>query len=547
MNSTTTARKHGVPVLVRLALVLILFLPVAAAANPDEEGENIGTAIPAVAPDKEAVGQDAYRGGPHRQLACLRCHEEGADGHAPSAESVAADTIRLCRSCHPVDHLHPVGLAPLPQSMDEKNFPLPLGKGILQGQIICLTCHAIHPDEQNPHLLREKDLSDKRGRNALCFHCHVDQFPGKMPHTGEESGCVFCHVSRPPKKEARTPSPDPAMQDACLLCHWNLADSHFAGVNPFIDEVIRQEAEQAGTFFADGREVCTTCHDPHGSTKGKYLLRGDYLALCKDSLALNPHRKDYLCLSCHLEAPVKDHAPLREQGDKIKLCNRCHLAEYARPDIHPVGIKPTPHIRIPEDLPLQGGKLTCETCHDSLLQIGSRQPRDTRAANPSFLRKLTESRSAFCYLCHIEEIYKRLNPHKQLNEQGKIVEKTCLFCHASIPDVRFIGPEKVSFIIQNPDEYCIGCHPGYTGNHPAQISHLLVPSKKIMAAIKTSVQRIGVELPLYKGRIICATCHNPHQEGVITIDAAATGTQRGNKLRLKPGRNQCTGCHWDKQ
>lgn len=546
MSSTKSARLYGVPFLVLVALTLFLILPAAAAANPAGEEENLGAAIPAVAQSKEEIEAGEYRKGPHQQLECQKCHEEVSGEPMLSAESVTADSIRLCRNCHPVEHLHPVGLVPRPQSMDEKNFPLPLGKGILQGKIVCLTCHAIHRDEPNPHLLREHNLEDKRGRNSLCFHCHVDQFPDKFPHTGEESSCGFCHVSPPPTKEARTPSPDPTMQDACLLCHWNLANTHFAGVNPFIDLAIRQEAEKAGSFFADGLEVCTTCHDPHGKKKGRYLLRSDYLALGKDSRALNPHWKDYLCLSCHLEAPVKGHAPLREKGDKVDLCNRCHLAEYARPDIHPVGIKPTQHIRIPEDLPLQNEKLTCETCHDSLLQIGNRQPGDAAAANPSFLRKITESRGAFCYLCHIEETYKRLNPHNQLTEQGKIVEKTCLFCHASIPDRRFIGPEKVSFIVQNPDEYCIGCHPGYTGNHPAQISHLLVPSKKIMAAIKTSVQRIGVELPLYKGRIICATCHNPHQEGVIKIDAAATGTQRGNKLRLKPGRRQCTGCHWDK-
>jgi predicted CXXCH cytochrome family protein len=370
--------------------------------------------------------------------------------------------------------------------------------------------------------------------------------PEKCPHTGDESSCLFCHVTRPQKKEVPGVSPDPALQGACLQCHANLGDDHFDGFNPFIDELIRERAEKAGNFFADGREVCTTCHDPHGRKNGIYLLREDYLSLCYDSRALNPHWNDSLCLSCHQEPPVKGRAPLREEGDKNNLCNRCHHSEYARPDIHPVGVTPSQHIRIPADLPLEEKKLTCETCHNSLLQMGSRPSGDTAAANPNFLRKMTLSRNAFCFLCHIEETYKRLNPHNQLNEQGEIVEATCLFCHASIPDRSFIGPEKVSFIIQNPDEYCIGCHPGFTLNHPAGENHLLEPSEKIMEAIQTSVQRIGVELPLYNGRIVCATCHNPHEEGVIQIAAAATGTERGNKLRLKPGRNQCTGCHWDK-
>lgn len=372
---------------------------------------------------------------------------------------------------------------------------------------------------------------------------------GKFPHTGEESSCGFCHVSRPHNNKPLAGPPDPMMQAACLLCHTNLTDGHFDGANPFIDEDIRQRAEKAGNFFADGREVCTTCHDPHGKKNGRHLLRGDYLALCEESRALNPHWNNYLCLSCHMESPVKGNAPLREGGDKNKLCNRCHHSGYARPDIHPVDVIPSKHIRIPDDLPLQEAKLSCETCHDSLLQMGSRLPGDTATDNPNFLRTRTESRIAFCFLCHTEETYKRLNPHKQLDERGEVVETTCLFCHTSIPDVNFIGPEKISFIVQDPNEYCIGCHPGYTGNHPAGVNHLVAPSPKIMAAIRTSVQRIGVELPLVKGTIICATCHNPHQEGVIKIAAAATGSQRENKLRLTPGRNlstECIGCHWDK-
>jgi len=105
----------------------------------------------------------------------------------------------------------------------------------------------------------------------------------------------------------------------------------------------------------------------------------------------------------------------------------------------------------------------------------------------------------------------------------------------------------VSFLVQNPDAYCIGCHHGFSRNHPAGIDHLKIPSEKILASLNTSIQRIGVELPLYNERVVCATCHNPHSSGVIRYSAAATGTERKNKLRLMPGRMQCVGCHWDKR
>jgi predicted CXXCH cytochrome family protein len=550
MNSIKPALLLNVLTLVQVAVTLFLFiLPAAAATTPASNGEKSGTAVPTAFLDEEAAGKEEYRRGPHKQLECPRCHGKGSEQQPPAEESVTGNSIRLCLDCHPVAHIHPVGIAPRSLAGEGRTFSLPLGKGALQGQIVCHTCHAIHQHENNPFLLRGQTQPNNRERNFVCFHCHPDQFAGKFPHTGDESSCGFCHVSRPQQKEGRTAPPDPRMQAACLLCHSNLTDAHFAGANPFIDAAIRERADEAGIFFADGWEVCTTCHNPHGGKNERYLLRNDYLALCEDSRALNPHWNNYLCKSCHREAPVKGHAPLREEGDKVNLCNRCHHSGYARPDIHPVGVIPSQHIRIPENLPLQDGKLSCETCHDSLLQMGTRRSEDAGPANPNFLRSGQGPRNAFCFLCHIEETYKRLNPHNQLNEQGKIVEKTCLFCHASIPDVSFIGPEKVSFIVLDPNEYCIGCHPGFTSKHPAGVDHLIEPSKKIMVAIQTSVQRIGVELPLFKGKIFCATCHNPHQEGVIKIAAAATGTKLDNKLRLKPGRNQsaeCIGCHFDK-
>ncbi|MDW7772998.1 MAG: cytochrome c3 family protein [Desulfobulbaceae bacterium] len=494
----------------------------------------------------ESAPAEFYKAGPHHELECSRCHRNTGDG-AGTGEFVAADTIRLCRDCHQIEHLHPVGLTLPRKTHDKKDFILPLDTGILEGQIVCQTCHVIHQKKHNHYLLRGENGTYPGVRNSLCFSCHADHFAGKIPHTAQPTRCGYCHIEKPQKKESGPAAPDLLMQAACNLCHPNYPSSHFTDSNPFIDMIIRERAEQAGIFLADNQEeVCTTCHDPHAEKTGKNNLRSDYLELCRDSRSLNPHWNDYLCLSCHLEQPVKGNAPLRENGDKNLVCNRCHHSEYAQPDIHPVDVVPSEHIRVPADMPLEDKKLTCETCHDSCLQMGSRRMSYMRKTNPNFLRKIQVTRNTYCFLCHLEEAYKRLNPHKQLTEQGEIVEETCLFCHASIPDVRFIGPEKVSFIIHNPDEYCVGCHHGFTDNHPAGVNHLVEPSDKIMAAIQTSVERVGVELPLFNKKIVCATCHNPHEEGVIKISAAATGAERENKLRLMPGRRQCTGCHWDK-
>jgi predicted CXXCH cytochrome family protein len=546
MKKTAREKIHRVLVLVQATLVIFIIAFAAhAAQNPPDPSEKIEAGTQADEHAQVPASGDEYQEGPHAKLACTGCHKENPGQHQPSEESVNSDSIGLCQSCHPVEHLHPLGLA-LQQPVGKENLDLPLGKGILQGKIVCPTCHDIHQQANSFHLLRGQNLTYGDARNSLCSSCHQDHFLGESPHTDEASRCGFCHVVKPGEKEPLAVQPDTLMLASCSLCHPNLSSAHYENVNPFLDEVIRQQAAQVGNFFIDGGEVCTSCHDPHRENNGRYMLRGDYVELSKDSRSLDPHWKDFLCLSCHSGKPEKSNAQLREDGDRNKLCNRCHGSEYARPDIHPVGIIPSQHIRVPAGMPLQNGKLSCETCHNTLLQMGRPKKYNPSDKNSHFLRRNQISRLSFCFLCHTEETYKRLNPHNQLNAQGEIQEETCLFCHASIPDVNFIGPEKVSFKVYNPDEYCIGCHHGFTVNHPAGVHHLVKPPAKILAAIQTSVQRIGVELPLFKGLIVCATCHNPHQAGVIKIAAAATGTKRENKLRLKPGRRQCTGCHWDK-
>ena len=498
------------------------------------------------APKLELKQKDIYQAELHQNLECSRCHKEETVEGIQSDDSVYDDSIDLCMKCHPVEHLHPVGIT-LKQGMmrDEKDF-LPLGQGIRHNQIVCPTCHAIHQNDHNPHLLRGEKASYNTVRNSLCSFCHSNRFYGQSPHSEEKADCRFCHVARPTKDDLSALPPDILLQASCSFCHPNLTVSHFAGINPFEDTSIRKRAVEAGNVFVDGQEVCTTCHEHHIKGSGKYLLRRDYLSFCMDSRSLNPHWNDFLCMGCHRGDPVKGNAMLREEGDINEICNRCHLAQYARADIHPVGIVPSIHVRVPAEMPLQGEKLTCETCHETCLQMDKHNKDSLRKTNANFLRMKKMSRNELCFLCHVEETYKRLNPHKQMNEQGQIKEETCLFCHASIPDVQMMGPEKVTFIVYNPDEYCIGCHRGFSMNHPAGVKHLITPSDKIMAAIRTAPKRIGVELPLYKGRIVCATCHNPHEEGVIKIAAAATGAKRENKLRLMPGRTQCTGCHWDK-
>jgi len=62
--------------------------------------------------------------------------------------------------------------------------------------------------------------------------------------------------------------------------------------------------------------------------------------------------------------------------------------------------------------------------------------------------------------------------------------------------------------------------------------------------------REPTRLPLGRGdRIVCSTCHNPHQEGVflkgnVLSYGALPGTRRAERLPLRGvGKDICIGCH----
>lgn len=485
---------------------------------------------------------------PH-DMFCSKCHVKGKQGVLEGVLLTGDDSVSLCLRCHPKANLHPIGIPPSGDSATFRDFALPLGTGPDIGKIVCLTCHYIHAESFTPNLLRAENHLLSEHRNRLCYACHRNRFDGRTPHTGKEDTCIFCHTSDPETLKGESQLSAAEIASICNFCHRTLKDTHFQYVNPFCDPEVYKRLDTMGAILKEGRITCVTCHNAHGSDTGENgRLTPAYLELATVARCVNPHWSSYLCLSCHKDKPKSGEPNLLGDGDINAVCNRCHKSKYARAEIHPVGIKPSKLISIPEDFPLQNGKLTCETCHISNLKPGAPCTHPDRRQNPNFLRRHDLSRHSFCFLCHTVETYQRLNPHEnQIDQNGKIIEDRCLFCHASRPDLNILGLKNVDFIVKNPDEYCIGCHPGYNRTHPAGGYHLVKPSETVLIALKTSVERIGVELPLYNGRIICATCHNPHQEGVIKIPASAEGSQRQNKLRLMPGIMQCIGCHLDKR
>jgi hypothetical protein len=256
----------------------------------------------------------------------------------------------------------------------------------------------------------------------------------------------------------------------------------------------------------------------------------------------NVHYTGKYCMVCHEQTPQKGNKFLKYEEDYKQLC-RCHYRKAAR-DIHPADIEPPKEFkkRMPNNFPLRNGKIACITCHDVFAQCRDGRPKGVFKSGRNFLRggpyrKLT----TLCFKCHDKTKFEKFNPHKQLDENGKIITRKCLYCHKKVPDVKTEGFKNVT-LIGNLGPLCVRCHykEDKTTLHG---KHLRKPSDKVLARIRQMEIEFGIVLPLnVDGKITCATCHNPHEKGVIPPErAGAKGAGKEHRQRL-PG-NICQQCH----
>jgi len=375
---------------------------------------------------------------------------------------------------------------------------------------------------------------------ALCTACHGARLREKSPHGGTGEACHLCHMNRPkPGEGIRTLAPN--VQMVCNFCHNALDNRHFIALDPFTDEYLFPGGAEADIPKLNGRFTCISCHDPHAGGGRTKLLRASYLQLAGISRKVNPHWKNVMCISCHEGEPAKGDPRLKEGGDVIRLCYRCHAFKYSRADIHPINCSPSRNVSLPEDMPLREGRLTCATCHDSSLQEGGERPGSARKKNPKFLRGGFSNRSEFCSRCHPRRLMGKLNPHEQRDAAGKPDRVKCLFCHSSFPEGQAGWVVRRQFDDDMVNDLCLLCHAQrYQDEHP-MAPHFVEPSRAIERAMATSEERIGVSFPRVGERIVCITCHDPHQR---VQNKGVAGSGAGEMPgRLRVGSEICAGCH----
>ena len=253
-----------------------------------------------------------------------------------------------------------------------------------------------------------------------------------------------------------------------------------------------------------------------------------------------PHWDEQACSTCHGEGTP---ATIENYEDDA-MCGRCHEKSGTQSCRHPSNLVlgNSGSISLPDGYSssTQGGKLVCTTCHDPLVQCQG--DKLAPYLNPRFLRggPFRQPDEA-CLLCHDTASYEKLNPHAQLTGSA-IREDVCGFCHKG-------AAERISassgFRIDASTQ-CLGCHA--VSPHPMAMipgrgvdnwNHLVVPSESTMRRMSATRERTGERLPVEPGtgKVTCATCHDPHEAGVVAGDP-----QFLERVRLRPAA-RCENCH----
>ncbi len=273
----------------------------------------------------------------------------------------------------------------------------------------------------------------------------------------------------------------------------------------------------------------------------------------------DPHWNVNGCAACHKGKPGRKKIRLRGKGINA-TCNNCHLALADNGHDHPQAVAVPKSMRKRMDpafrKTLRRGKkaerlMSCSSCHDILMQCTKKRFSD-REINPKFMRGGPyRARTGLCYKCHDKKAYQRLNSHDQISESGEIQPEKCLICHMRVPRELDDGSAVDTELWVKTDyaSLCLNCHrwtPHPGGDFPfldqGGPKHLVKPPPGIRRHMLKMEKINGLILPLEddNGQIYCATCHNPHERGVLKNPRAAKGADEPKRLRSS---QMCENCH----
>jgi hypothetical protein len=274
---------------------------------------------------------------------------------------------------------------------------------------------------------------------------------------------------------------------------------------------------------------------------------------------VNPHWSTDRCQTCHVDGRFDDID--RDLLQQPENCLACHNGKLAAMERHPIGRTfASPQIRKPDHWPTPDGRLACVTCHD--VTIACRQPQPRSAGNPNFLRPpvgdhsgAVSNQTAFCASCHVPPARASFNPHQMLTPDDTLIESSCGFCHGSEMNRSSRNRTGNAHLITPEPLLCLGCHrehndyfePGHIGTKMPEtmLEELRNQPPDPSAGVTSPLNHIFP--PDEDGRMVCSTCHNPHQVGLFPRESVLslggmTDVKGGSALRL-PASQFCAACH----
>jgi hypothetical protein len=275
--------------------------------------------------------------------------------------------------------------------------------------------------------------------------------------------------------------------------------------------------------------------------------------------APNPHWNKDGCGTCHQGKP----GPVTT-GTITASCLKCHDGQHASDEAHPVGrtMKAT---MVDPGWPTLNGSVQCLTCHNIKMQCDTNALRTED--NSSFLRSGTNPQTPFCDNCHRDLKVTRLNPHLMIDaDTHKPITKSCDLCHEKPMDPTITMRTGNSLLRADQAVLCKSCHPHHkdispTGHVGTAIPESMLvymrareltglldsPSPDLIDELTAKHARPQKMVGDANDRIVCTTCHNPHQQGVFASDCDLADRSlrlvKGHLITSTRSELFCRKCH----
>ncbi len=188
----------------------------------------------------------------------------------------------------------------------------------------CQSCHGLS-DNHLKSPSNAPDVKYTKGttntaeqRNATCLSCHKGEkrawWEGSQ-HQSRDVVCASCHDVHRPQQRVMNKATQP---EVCYTCH----------------KTQRSEFNKISHMpVPEGKMACSDCHNPHGSTGPKLLIKNTVNETCFTCHA--DRRGPYLwehapvtedCSNCHLPHG-SNNAPLLKAKVPY-LCQNCHTGDH---------------------------------------------------------------------------------------------------------------------------------------------------------------------------------------------------------------------------